>query len=188
MMADRAIQHDMPIIRPAMTPEWLLALARAISAAWPVLRVMLWIGLGALVLWILWLIARRFLTFGALRRRAEPTQDEEAEWRPDAAPARALLTEADALAAAGHYGEAARLILKRSVEDIARRRPALVRPATTSRDLVAAPELPATARPAFALIARVVEISLFADRGAGAEAWADARAAYADFALAGNWR
>ncbi len=37
-------------------------------------------------------------------------------------------------------------------------------------------------------IADVVETSLFADRGATADAWHKARDAYADFALAGNWR
>jgi hypothetical protein len=93
-----------------------------------------------------------------------------------------------ALAAAGRYADAARLLLLRSVEDIDRHRPGLVRPATTSRDLAATPEMPAAARPAFALIAGVVEMALFADRGATAEAWTRARGAYADFALAGNWR
>lgn len=69
-----------------------------------------------------------------------------------------------------------------------RRRPGLVRPATTGRDLAATPELPAVARPAFAAIAQVVETSLFAGRAATADAWHRARGAYADFALAGNWR
>jgi hypothetical protein len=188
LLADPALQHHLPRVVPPVVPAWLKLLAKAIEAAWPVLRIAVWVALAAAALALLWLIARRFLDLRWPWRRGVAPDSEQAEWRPEAAPARALLAEADALAAQGRYGEAARLVLQRSVEDIARRRPMLVRPATTSRDLAATPELPAAARPAFAAIAEVVETSLFADRGAGADAWARARNAYADFALAGHWR
>ncbi|HEY0316398.1 MAG TPA: hypothetical protein VGC28_09035 [Sphingomonas sp.] len=187
MLADPALQHSLPRAVPPAVPGWLKALARAIADAWPVIRILVWIALGLAVALLLWAIARRFLDLRLPWRRAAPASEAEAEWRPQAAPARALLAEADALAARGRYGEAARLLLHRSVEDIARRRPALVRPATTSRDLAATPEVPAAARPAFALIAGVVEASLFADRGATAESWDRARSAYAEFALPAHW-
>ena len=188
MLADPALQHSLPHVVPPTVPGWLKELAKALLWAWPVLRLLIWMALAAAILALLWLLARRFLDLRIpWRRRDAPVAQTEPEWRPDAAPARALLAEADALAARGQYGEAARLVLRRSVEDIARRRPALVRPATTSRDLAATADLPAAARPAFALIAGVVETSLFADRGATAEAWGRARRAYAEFALPAHW-
>jgi hypothetical protein len=189
VLADPQIQFALPRVVPPHIPYWLRLLGHAIRAAWPVLRVGVWIAMAAAVLLLLWLIVRRFIDirWPWSRTTAEQAPDQ-ADWRPDAAPVRALLAEADALAAAGHYGEAARLVLQRSIEDITRRRPGLVRPATTSRDLAGAAQLPAPARPAFAAIAGVVEASLFADRGATADAWTQARDAYADFALAGHWR
>nr|WP_220129698.1 hypothetical protein [Sphingomonas chungangi] len=188
MLADSRIQFALPQAPRPHTPAWLAAIARWLHHAWPVFKVLTWITLGGIALFILYMIVSQFVDIRwPWQRRGDKTL-EEPEWRPDVAPVRALLEEADALAAAGRYAEAARLILLRSVEDIMKRRPGLVRPATTSRDLAATPEIPLAARPAFASIANVVEISLFADRGATAEAWTRARNAYADFALAGNWR
>ncbi|HET8611141.1 MAG TPA: hypothetical protein VFL92_00050 [Sphingomonas sp.] len=188
LLADRSIQFDLPKRAEPHIPEWLKALGRLIEAAWPVIRVLVWFAVAALLIALVWIIASRFLDVRLPWAKRGETSEAEPEWRPEAAPARALLAEADALAAQGRYGEAAHLVLERSIEDIVRRRPKLVRPATTSRDLAHAPELPAAARPAFAAIAQVVERSLFGARAADREAWSRARAAYADFALPGNWR
>ncbi|WBO24046.1 hypothetical protein [Sphingomonas abietis] len=189
VLADSRIQFALPPAPRPRTPHWLEVLAYWIRHAWPLLRVLTWVVLAGLALFILYMIVSQFIDIRwPWRGSPAETATAEPEWQPDAAPARALLAEADALAAAGRYAEAARLILLRSVEDITRKRPGLVRADTTSRDLVATPEIPAAARPAFGAIAEVVEISLFADRGATADAWYRARDAYADFALAGNWR
>lgn len=190
VLADRSIQFALPHAPTPHVPAWLRALIHAIGTAWPVLRVLIWIALGAVALFSLWQIARRlgWLRWPWAQRADDEAVEGPAEWRPEAAPARALLAEADRLAAEGRYGEAARLVLHRSVEDIGRRRPGVIHPATTSRDLMHSPALPIAALPAFTLIAEVVETSLFADRGATADAWTRARGAYADFALAGNWR
>ena len=188
VLADSRIQFALPPAPVPHTPHWLEVLVHWLRHAWPVLRVLTWVVLGAIALFILYMIASQFIDFRWPWKRTTEDMEPEREWRPDAAPVRALLAEADALAAAGRYAEAARLILLRSVEDIMKRRPGLVRPATTSRDLAATPEIPSAARPAFGAIAGVVETSLFADRGATADAWHKARDAYADFALAGNWR
>src|SRR3569623_3053163 len=120
-------------------------------------------------------------------RQVEVAAEEEA-WAPDAAPAREWLEEADALAARGLYAEAVHHLLFRSVEDIKRRRPQIVRPSLTSRELAGASGIPTIARVLFARIARQVEISLFGGRAVGAEDWQSARAAYADFALPGQWK
>ena len=91
------------------------------------------------------------------------------------------------MAAEGLYGEAARLILHRSIEDIQAHRPALVRPALTSRDIAGLAALPGGPRAAFARIAMLVERSLFARRALAADDWRDCRAAYEEFAFAESW-
>jgi hypothetical protein len=113
---------------------------------------------------------------------------EPEEWAPEEAGARSWLDEADALAREGRFAEAIHHLLFRSVEDIARRRPAVVRPALTSRELSAAQGIPARARELFAGIARVVERSLFGGRAVGERDWLTARQAYSEFALAPAWR
>src|SRR5690606_442515 len=102
----------------------------------------------------------------------------------DTQEALALLEDADRLAAEGRYDEAAHLLLRRSVGQIAAARPGLLDPSNTAREIAALPALPDTARRAFAIIAGRVEASLFALRALSADDWRAARAAYADFALA----
>ena len=92
------------------------------------------------------------------------------------------------MAAQGRFAEAVHHLLFRSIEDIAKRRPRLVRPALTSRELAAADAIPGPARELCAGIARLVERSLFGGRAVDADDWASARRAYADFALPGTWR
>lgn len=125
------------------------------------------------------------------RRRARSVAVDrnvgEDEWIPDAAQGRAWLEEADRLAAEGRYAEAVHHLLFRSIEDLQRRRPLVVRPALTSRELAAAQGVPANARTLFARIALHVERSLFGGREVGADDWQAARADYADFALAKVW-
>jgi hypothetical protein len=125
------------------------------------------------------------------RRRAIRSADADGEdeaWQPAEAPARAWLDEADALAARGHYADAIHHLLLRSVEDIARRRPRVVRPALTSRELARAGAIPDAARDLFARIAAMVERSLFGGRAVEAADWHDARGAYADFVLPRAWK
>src|SRR6185436_20166355 len=120
-----------------------------------------------------------------LRRKAE---EEAEDWRPAEAPARRLLGDADALAAAGQYSEAAHLLLFRSIEDIDKKKPDLVKPALTSRDISGLDAIPGRPRTAFARIAMLVERSLFAGRPLGEGDWRDCRAAYEEFAFAEGWR
>jgi hypothetical protein len=190
-------------------PEWLQALSRFIGKALePVGRFLRWIGsffpdaaYARILLWtiialgaaaILWALYNR-LRYGewTLRlprlARAQDFEPEE-DWAPAEAGARSWLEEADALAREGLFAEAIHHLLFRSVEDIARRRPALVRPALTSRELSAAQGIPARARELFAGIARLVERSLFGGREVGENDWQAARQAYSEFALAPAWR
>jgi len=211
LKADTSIQFRLESAPPPPEPpQWLKELLDSLAGAFrPVGRFVNWIGsfmpdapVARFIFWsmlvlaavaILWIVYER-IRHGKWRlpsRRTapsvEPSGDEE-EWAPEAAPARSWLREADALAAEGRYAEAARHLLFRSVEDIERRRPKLVRPALTSRELASAEAIPAAARGPFARIARVVEISLFGGRPVEEGDWASARQAYADLVLPGAWR
>ncbi|MGI4733531.1 MAG: DUF4129 domain-containing protein [Janthinobacterium lividum] len=210
LVADPAIQFTMgPVAPPPKPPAWVEALGRFLERlfapvgrflAWllrlvpagPWAAILLWTVLGLLGAALAWMIVVRLREgnwrWPRRRRLAAGAAEEPGEaWAPDAGTSRALLAEADALAGAGRFAEAAHLLLHRSVEDIARRRPTLVRPALTSRDLAAADAIPAGARTLFAGIAALVERSLFGGRPVGDGDWRQARAAYADFALSRSW-
>jgi hypothetical protein len=195
LLGDHDLQFDYSTIaahRPGHAPEWLKALARfigkAVAAALPILKVLFWVGVAVAVLFIALLIAREVfgIRLGA-RRKASPTRPAPADWRPEAWKARALLEDADRLAAEGDYDRAARLILHRGIEDIEARRPRLIRPALTARDIAALEGVPARAREAFTLIARAVEASWFGARSLGAAEFADCRQAYETFAFPEAW-
>jgi len=155
------------------------------------MEVFLWIAAGiALLLLLYWLFTffrDRGARGGEARTRVGRGGDEEA-WRPEEAQAVQLLDEADVLANAGRYDEAARLLLHRSIGEIDAHRPDLVRPALTSRDIAGHPLLPTGPAAAFARIAALVERSLFARRPLGADDWQDCRAAYREFAFVEGWR
>ena len=185
LLHESAIQFDLPRAEPPQPPpDWLF---NGLSSILPVLRVVFWVALAALVLFLLYAIARRMsgADWPWLRRKAE---EEAEEWRPAEAPARRLLGDADALAAAGQYSEAAHLLLFRSIEDIDKKKPDLVKPALTSRDISGLDAIPGRPRTAFARIAMLVERSLFAGRPLGEGDWRDCRAAYEEFAFAEGWR
>ena len=195
---------------PVQTPAWLRALGDWLRSIFrpigrfidwlgsfipdaPYARILLWSVLIAGLVAIGWMIWTR-MQEGAwrmprLRRSRMPEMIEaEEEWQPEAAPVRAWLEEADRLAEEGLYAEAAHHLLLRSVEDIGRRRPGLVQPAITSRDLARASAVPQRARQLFSGIAAVVERSLFGGRAVDAQDWAECRAAYADFAKTAAWK
>jgi len=184
LLADRSIQFDLPRADAPELPQWLIDF---MTASLPVMKAVFWIGLAGGVLLLLYAIARRALgAKWSWGRKREEMEDET--WRPGEGPARRLLGEADALAADGLYAEAAHLLLFRSIEDIDARRPDLVRPALTSRDIAALPAIPDRPRSAFLAIAMMVERSLFAARPLAADDWRDCRAAYEEFAFADGWR
>ena len=140
-----------------------------------------------------WSIAAFATASGACRaaagRSGSAAEAEEETWSPEAAPARSWLREADALAAQGRYAEAVHHLLFRSIEDIGRRRPRLVRPALTSRELAAAEALPPPARSLFARIAgsgraQPVRRPRRSRRPTGRRP----ATAYADLVLPGTWR
>ncbi len=179
---------------PPPTPEWLKSLFDAIGSffEWsaPAAKPLMWIAVVLVVLFLLYHFVPAFAQWvDNLRFGRKGRSDAEADpiGQAEAGAARALLAEADALAAEGRYAEAVHLLLYRSVEDIEGRRPGLVKPAMTSRDLAEAEGLPAIARGAFSRIARAVEISLFGGRAIDAMAWERCRTAYAELTVPKNW-
>lgn len=178
------------IPEPPVPPEWLKqlgewlinlfkplgqALGMSGTAIMYVLLALIALGL----LFLLW----RLVIEPLLERRRQPRLPDEPEWAPVREAAVALLADADRLAAEGRYGEAARLLLQRSVRHIADAQPDWLLPATTAREIATLPRLPERARQAFGVIAARVERSLFALRDLDANDWQAARSAYADFAL-----
>ncbi|MES2442312.1 MAG: DUF4129 domain-containing protein [Pseudomonadota bacterium] len=179
LRANPDIQFDLPHAELPKPPTWSMNMPGLDWLFWPL------VAIGAAA--ILFLIAR---TIVFRMRDASPRikAEREAEtWRPEERAARALLAEADAMAEAGRYDEAARLLLHRSLEDIAARRPRLLRPALTSREIARVAALPEAVRGAFAAMAAPVERSLFGGRSLSRDAWEEARAAYRRFALPGAW-
>jgi hypothetical protein len=211
LKADTSIQFTLqPAPPPPEPPKWLRDFGEWLADVLrPVGRLIDWISsfmpdapYARLLLWVVLAVAALALAAAVYqrirhgewrlpRRRKSVGVDpgpEEESWSPEAAPARSWLREADALAAQGRYAEAVHHLLFRSIEDIGRRRPRLVQPALTSRELAAAEALPPPARSLFASIAGLVERSLFGGRAVKAGDWTAARAAYADLVLPGTWR
>ena len=180
----------LPPIKPPVPPQWLVdlqkflrdvfePLGRWLGLSWPVLQWVL-IGLAALMLaFLIWRLIQPLLA-----RKVKRAVADEAAWTPDRAAAAALLEDADRLADEGRYGEAAHLLLQRSVHHIADARPDWLNPASTAREIAMLQSLPERARNAFTEIAVRVERSIFALRDLDAADWQAARDAYADFALA----
>ena len=177
---------------PAPPPSWLIDLFRAIGKVLhltgPVAAWVLWGLLAVGVLAILVLVGREFLQPIASRAAKSPANLRGADdWRPTPARATALLEDADRLAAEGRYAEAAHLLLIRSVEDAEGRRPGLIAPSFTSRDIARLPDMPPEPRRAFGRIAEVVERAVFAKRPIVAADWALCREAYTGFAFPDAW-
>lgn len=187
LAADKSLQFAMKGIEPPPPPPgWLRPVLEALQAMGPVFKVIFWAGLAAVVLAILWFIARELIRI-RWPEKTDKLNITDDSWRPAPAAALALLSDADALAAEGRFAEAVHLLLLRSINDIDGRLPNTVRPALTARDIAGLSRLPAAARPAFDRIARVVEGSLFGGRAVDRATFTDCRAAYEAFAFPQAW-
>lgn len=189
LLADRTLQWEFEVVTPPPEPpSWLRWLADLIGSAAPVIGWVFWAIVAVVIGCILLFIVREILRSRFPDRfRRKPKPEAAPAWRPETAVARALLSDADALAAQGRYAEAAHLLLLRSVDDIEGRSPRLLRPSLTSRDIAALPALPDAARRAFGFIAGIVELGFFGGRPVNAAGWSECREAYARFALPDGW-
>lgn len=158
--------------------EWLLSpLGRVLGESWSLIERLLLVAAALALVWLVWVLVWPLWKARKARRAASA---------PNAPPAHAeaiaLLEDADRLAAQGLFAEAAHLLLRRSVGQIASARPDWLSPASTAREIGALNGLPDGARTAFATIAGLVERARYALRPLDAEDWQAARAAYASFA------
>jgi hypothetical protein len=187
LVADTSIQFDLNRFSPPHVPSWLKWLGDAFQHAQPAVKMLFWVALALLAVFIVYALARKLGGHDwPWRRRA--TGEEQAFEYDDDVPARQLLAEADRLADQGLFSQAVHLVLFRTIEDIEMRRPKLLGPALTSRDIAALDAIPQRPRSAFARIAALVEHSLFGRQELGRADWQACRAAYEDFAPAGAWR
>lgn len=181
------LQFDFPAVEPPPPPPaWADWLVKALEALAPLLKVVFWVGLGVGVVLIVALAVRE-VQASYVRRKAAVRAAAPVLWTPEPERAKALLEDADRLAAEGRYEEAVHLLLFRSIDDLAGRRPEAVRPALTSRDLARIEAMPRPARAAFSRIAEVVEKSFFGGRPVGAGEFGECRRAYEAFAFAEGW-
>lgn len=180
------IQFDFQALK--VTPPdlgWLEPILKFIQAIAPVLKYLFWGGLILGAALILYFLVREFAPQSWFRRKK--TVVPVTDWRPAPEQARALLEDADSLAAAGRFEEAIHLLLFRSIDDLVSRRPGAVRPALTARDIAGLSVLPPAARDAFARLAQAVERTFFGGLAAGADDFGRARADYEAFAFAEGW-
>jgi hypothetical protein len=192
ILADKTIQFEHvtnTIIERKEPPQWAKALADFIAEISPALSYLFWIGLAILAALFAYFIITEIMGVRFFQpKRTTEIAPPQPKWQPDAREAQNLLAAADALAAEGQYEEAVHLILLRSIEDIDRHRPLVVRPALTTRDIAAIEALPDRARPAFMRIAAAVERSLFAGGRVDGIEFGQCREAYAAFALPAEWQ
>lgn len=147
----------------------------------PVLEIIFWLGLGALALGAVYLIGRAIYETRFAKTESKETETPDVPlYQPAEAQARILLDEVDKLAAEGRYGEAVHTLLFRSIQDIDRNRPNVVRRSLTSREIGGLSVLTSAARTAFSTIAGVSELAHFGGVLVNKAGFETARAAYAD--------
>lgn len=204
--AEWARDSELQLERPTAEPEVQTPLQRRGEPGWvnwlsdllgdlfaligPLFRILFYGLIGIIVLAIGWFILSQVFDLRLERFRRKKDQVEESQVediRPDAAQARTLLEEADALAREGRFAEAVHLLLFRSIEDIQAREAGRVSRALTAREIGSLSDLPARARRALAPIIGVVERSFFGGREVDRSGWETARASYEEFAFGETW-
>jgi hypothetical protein len=185
LIRNPGIQFDFGVLPQPKPPGWLKALDAILRAIGPYLQYVFWAGLIVGAVLILWFILREIVPERWFRRR---TSLAATDWRPAPEAAEALLQDAESLASEGRFEEAIHLLLFRSIDDLAGRRPGAVKPALTSRDIAGLEVLPPQARAAFARLAQAVERTFFGGLQAGASEFDQAREDYRAFAFAEGWR
>jgi hypothetical protein len=188
LLADKTLQFDFGAAPPPPKPppDWLQQLIAFLA---PIMKYVFWGFVVAIAVLIVAFLVRELIRirWRGRARKGGSGPAATADWRPQAARARLLLAEADALAAKGLYAEAAHHLLLHSIQDVEDHRPRAIRPALTSRDIAALEAIPPEPKAAFGRIAQLVERSLFGGRPLDADGFAECRRAYQAFAFEGAW-
>ena len=144
---------------------------------------------------ILAILAGLYMVFGESltfrfrqkEKTAGPDVSIVPDLRPEAARARALLEDADALAAEGRFAEAVHLLLFRSIDDIQEKKTGVITRSLTAREIGSLGVLPDWIREALAPIIRIVERSFFGGQDVDETGWKQARESYQAFAFGEAW-
>lgn len=152
-------------------------------------------GYLLILLIVIAILGGLYLVFGerfALRgkqkdKQADPDISIVPNLRPAEDQARALLEDADALAAAGRFAEAVHLLLFRSIDEIQSKKSGLIGRSLTSREIGALSGLPDSVRATLSPIIQIVERSFFGGQEVGEAGWNEARASYETFAFGAAW-
>jgi len=188
LIRHRDIQFSFPDSPTANPPPlWLRRLLDFLQRHSDWLGYAGWALLAAGVLVLGFFLARHLLRKGWAQAEIPPSRFMPA-WQPDAAQARLLLRDADALAAEGRFADAAHLLLLVCIQELGERRPGSVLPAFTSREIAHLDALSPKARQVFSFIALMVERCLFGARLLAAEDFAQVRAAFEQFTISDTWK
>lgn len=165
------------------------ALAAFFQAIGPLIGYLLIALIAGAILYALYMMFGESLT---LRRRDKVKKDGPdisitPNLRPQEDAAKALLADADKLAAEGRFAEAVHLLLFRSINDIQEKQKGGVPRSLTSREIGRLESLPIKVRTALFPIIGIVERSFFGGRPVDKEGWQSARASYEDFAFGEAW-
>ena len=169
------------------------AFIRAIAAFFEAIGGVLGYLLAAIIL--IAILAGVYMVFGeslTLRGRQKdkavnPDVSNVPDLRPEARRARALLEDADALAAQGRFAEAVHLLLFRSIEDIQEKKSGIIGRSLTAREIGALGILPDSIRETLSPIIRIVERSFFGGQDVTESGWREARQSYETFAFGEAW-
>jgi hypothetical protein len=164
LLADPSLQFSFEHTKTPEPPDWLQPLLELLQFLAPALYYVFWGGMFVVVALIVYAIAMEVLRRLPQSRRDEAPVAEGPPpvYRPAPTRAHALLEEADRLAREGRYGEAVRVLLHRSIEDMEEAFPSTIVPSMTSREISFIDHLSEQGRTTFVKIARAVEESLFA--------------------------
>lgn len=124
---------------------------------------------------------------GQKAKQVDPDLSIVPNLKPAEDHARALLEDADALAAAGRFAEAVHLLLFRSIDEIQNKRSGVIGRSLTSREIGALGILPDPVRETLSPIIQIVERSFFGGQEVGEAGWKEARTSYETFAFGAAW-
>lgn len=189
ILQDKSLQFTFTAPPEQVQPQPNTALVEFLRFLEPVFTLIFWSGLAAVIVAILFFIGREIWQARYGRQKApDKPPVQQSVYRPEPEKARALLRNADELAAEGRFDDAVRALLHRSIDDIQLRSPRSIRQAQTGREIAQLPVLSAAASEAFAPLVRAVERSWFGGARLDESDYTACRKAYADFALPEAWR
>jgi hypothetical protein len=169
---------DEPKIEEQKPSKWWAKVAAILG---PIMRVLGWVLLTAIVLGLIYYAATWSGGLGWKRKEEAAGADQMAPVAFDGRSVKDWLREAEALAEQGRYAEAVHFLLFSSFDDIRKSLNTALRPAWTSREILRDVPLRSSAQTALSMLVETVESSEFAGRDIGSVDFYRCRDTYAKF-------